>query len=79
MFDKVIDVYQSDSIENTILKERNITLKDKEIADSNQLSKEDKKNKSDYVIYNTSTLSNLKEETIKVIKELGLWDFSKQQ
>lgn len=79
VFDKVIDVYVSDDIENTLLNKRNISSQTKIDTDKNQLSKEDKMNKSDYVIKNTSTLDHLKEETIKVLKELNVWDFSKQQ
>ena len=79
VFDKVIDVYVSEDIEKIVLKNRNISSLTKAQTDSNQLSKEDKMKKADYVINNTSTLNHLKEETIKVLKELGVWDFSKQQ
>ena len=79
VFDKVIDVYVSEDIEKIVLKNKNISSLTKAQTDSNQLSKEDKMKKSDYVINNTSTLNHLKEETIKVLKELGVWDSSKQQ
>ena len=79
VFDKVIDVYESDDIQDIILKKRGISKQNKEKTDLNQLSKEDKKNRSDYIINNNSSIENLKEETNKVIKELGLWEYFKQQ
>lgn len=68
MFDKTIDVYESDEVKDIILKKRGINNYSK--VSTNQLDREEKKERCDYIIYNFSDLNSLKENTINIIKEI---------
>lgn len=68
IFDKIIDVYESEKIKDIIISKRNLNNYD--IVVRNQLSKEEKKNRSDYIIFNDSTLDDLKKKVLGLIEEL---------
>ncbi|MCB9498357.1 MAG: DNA-formamidopyrimidine glycosylase [Bacillales bacterium] len=70
MFDYVIDVYETDKVKDKIINAKNLTTGYLKELSRTQLDKEEKRKRADYVIINDSTLENLKENTIKIIKEM---------
>lgn len=71
LFDKVIFVYADDNVRLKRLIARNGYLKDYALARMNsQQSQEEKIKKSDFVIYNNSSLKNLNTEITNLIQKL---------
>ena len=71
-FDGVIDVYQSETVQNAILKNKGIDPGFALKVDQNQLSKDEKKNESNYVVLNDGTLSDLENHIQTLLKEMKL-------
>ena len=72
VFDKVISVSPSESIEKIIMNERHITKEIYAKVMESQLSDKEKSSRADYVIKNDSTLDSLKEKVKNILKEV-LW------
>ena len=71
LFDKVLFVQCNDDIRLEHLMKRNNFTKEQALARMNsQMPQEDKIAKSDYVIYNNSSLDELKKQVTKFIDEL---------
>lgn len=71
LFDKIIFVAADDNIRLKRLMERNnLSEADALLRMNVQLPQEDKINKSDFVIYNNSTLAELEFQTAKVLSQL---------
>lgn len=70
MFDYVIDVYETDEVKNKIINAKNLSSDYLKELSKTQMDKEEKRKRADYVIVNNSTLEKLKENTIKIIKEM---------
>jgi len=71
LFDRIVLTYCDDKIRLQRLIKRNGYSKDyAELRLSSQISQDEKVLKSDYVIYNNSDLSTLKENVIKLIEQI---------
>ena len=70
MFDKVIVVSPSESVEKVIMSERHITKETYDKVMESQLSDKDKCAKADFIIKNDSSLDSLKEKVKNTLKEV---------
>ena len=68
-FDKIIFIYTNDEIRlERLLKRNNYTLEHAKARINCQMPQDKKVNLSDYVIYNNTTIKNLKKQTENVLK-----------
>jgi len=71
-FDASIDVFESDEVESDILKARRITKEYREKVNALQLSKEEKRKRADFVVWNIGSVEDLDSEVNKLLKEIDL-------
>lgn len=69
-FTSTIDIYQNNKVEEVLYNIRGIDKVKQKAFLSLQLSKDDKKTLSEYIIYNNGTIDDLKKETDKLLKKL---------
>ena len=69
-FDKIITVFESENVLNNILKSKGFTMEDYEKRINSQISKEIKRQKADYIVYNDGTNTDLIPKVKSLLKEL---------
>jgi len=69
-FDKIIDIHESEEVSLKLIKAKGFTKEEADKRFKSQYSREYKKEHSDYVIENDSTLDNLKNKIKELIKIL---------
>ena len=71
LFDKILFVQSDDEIRLEHLMKRNNFTREQALARMNsQMPQQEKIKKSDYVVYNNSTLENLREQVLVFVREL---------
>lgn len=69
-FDKVIDVYESEEVLSQILKNKGFSFEEYQKRIKSQLSKEEKRQKADYIVYNDGTQKDLFVKIKDLLKDM---------
>lgn len=71
LFDKILFIYSNDELRlERLIKRNNYSREYAQVRIDSQISQDDKISRSDFVIYNNSSLEELENNVIRVIEQI---------